>query len=149
MSSMMLITMVVTKNHILYNQVQDLQGRVLVRKCYRWDARLQPVSSFGWLQLNPDNHPSWLGVQLSYGWSLGAFGWSSLSLCGCIYSRIVSCFMLSKHPLPLTKIPLVDMGYHMLCKHSFITDVGYHKSCKHPHADIFLSWWDFTDLKCF
>ena len=106
------------------------------------------TESFGWLQLNPDNHPSWLGCSWAMVDLLGHLG-GDLSLCGWIYSRIVSCFMLSKHPLPLTKIPLVDMGYHMLCKHSFITDVGYHKSCKHPHADIFLSWWDFTDLKCF
>ncbi|KAL6313147.1 hypothetical protein AAG906_026209 [Vitis piasezkii] len=34
---------------------------------------------------------------------LGHLG-GDLSLCGWIYSRIVSCFMLSKHPLPLTKI---------------------------------------------
>ena len=49
------------------------------------------------------NHPSGWGCSWAMVDLLGHLG-GDLSLCGWIYSRIVFCFMLSKHPLPLTKI---------------------------------------------
>ncbi|RVW32049.1 ABC transporter B family member 9 [Vitis vinifera] len=64
---------------------------------------------------------------------LGHLG-GDLSLCGWIYSRIVSCFMLSKHPLPLTKIysrlsncpRLAIFGMVVVCIQGLDTMVGEH-----------------------
>ena len=42
---MVLITMVVTKNRLLYNQVQDLQGRLLDRKLWVQEHMLIEVNN--------------------------------------------------------------------------------------------------------